>query len=449
MKVAYLSHFYPPNHNAGIEQNAHSIARGLIQTGHSAQVLCCGTWDQGEDYFQGQTVDEWQGVPVRRLHLNWSKAKHPNQYLFNNPVLAEQVRNFLLDVKPDVVHILSMYTLSASAIRVVKELGLPVVLTLSDFWTVCPRHNLMRFDNSICDGRVEPETCQDCLLRESKAYRKLQNSLPQSILTPLVNEIVKKSGLASQLPVFRGWGMNVKERRETLRSALHQVDHLITPSSYVRDVLHNVGLNLKIDVSNYGNDLTWLNNYHPRKPDSTIHIGYIGQITPMKGVDLLIESFLAGDLGNNAHLYIYGKLDEQNPYVQKLRAMSANTPQIHLMGSYLRDELPKVLGNLDVIVVPSVWPEVAGLVVQEAFAAQLPVIATNMGGLPEFVQEGKGGILFDYREPDSLKKILQTLVEGGHQYLNKLRTQIPSVRTTQDEVNYLIRVYTDLVNNQH
>jgi hypothetical protein len=117
MRIALLSHFYPPLHTAGIEQNTHSIARGLVAAGHEVRVLCCGTWAEGDTYFQKITEDEWQGIPVRRFHVNWTKAPYPHAYMTNSPVLGEHTREFLESFAPDVVHITSMYTLSLCCLQ--------------------------------------------------------------------------------------------------------------------------------------------------------------------------------------------------------------------------------------------------------------------------------------------------------------------------------------------
>src|SRR5215468_10801619 len=103
MRVALLSHFYPPTHTAGIEQNTHSIARGLVAAGHVVNVLCCGTWAAGDQYFQGTSEDEWEGVRVRRFHVNWTKAPYPHQYMTDSPVLGAEILRFLEEFRPDVV----------------------------------------------------------------------------------------------------------------------------------------------------------------------------------------------------------------------------------------------------------------------------------------------------------------------------------------------------------
>ncbi len=445
LRIVYLSHFYPPIHNSGIEQVTHGLAKSFQTAGHDVHVLCAGNWAEGEKYFQGYTEDVWEDIKVRRLHLNWSKAPQPTRYLYNNPLAAEQVREFLLEFQPDVVHVTSMYTLSASIIQVIKDLGLPIVFTLSDFWSICSRHTLMRYDGSICDGQVSVENCQNCLLSESKLYRMAQAVTPQTVLDQFAKAIIHQPDMAKHIPGMRGWGQNVEERRQILNCALQQIDRFISPSAYVRDtILQATGLPLNIQVSHHGNQLDWLSRYTPRTLDNEIHIGYIGQIIHMKGIHLLVEAFQMGRFPPHVHLYIYGKLEAEPDYVTELYALAAENPNIHFMGGFARTELPNVLNHLDVTVVPSIWPEVAGLVVQEAFAAKIPVLASKMGGLPEFVGNHHGGLLFDINGPQSLSDVLKRIVDGGHAFIQQLRATIPAVRTTQDEFDFMERLYTEL-----
>lgn len=442
MRVALLSHFYPPNHTAGIEQNTHSIARGLTAAGHQVHVLCCGSWAAGDTYFQGVTNDEWEGVPVRRLRVNWTKAPYPHKYLYDSPVMAAHVREFLVEFAPDVVHLTSMYTLSTSAIGAAKSLGLPVVFTLSDFWTICPRHTLMKHGGGICDGQVSAATCHDCLLSESAGYRSLKAAVPQGLMRLGVSAVLHRPNLSVRLPAFRGWGVDVDDRRRVMAAALRQVDCLITASGYVRDVVVGTGITPTIEVSHYGHELDWLNRYSRRTPDGTVHIGYIGQVVPIKGVDVLLDAFLSAGFGDRASLHIYGGTkDGSTAYERELRRKADGTRSVRFHGPYARPDLPQVLGNLDLIVVPSVWPDVAPLVVHEAFAAGLPVIASRVGGLPEFVREGHGGLVVEPGDRSALGSALRSIVDGGENRLSAMRAAIPAVRTRPDEVDFLVRTY--------
>lgn len=445
LKIAFLSHFYPPLHNAGIEQATHALAKGLIKAGQLARVLCVGNWDTGDEYWQGYTEDEWEGVSVRRLNVNWGKAKQPNRYLYDNPVLAEHVKAFLEAFRPDIVHIASMYTLSASMVRVIKDLNVPIVFTLSDYWTICPRHTLMQYSGELCNGQVSSQTCQNCLMSESRLYRLFGGVIPQPMLTELYYQLIRQPALAKHIPGMLGWGINIEERRQTIFEAMQHIDLALAPSAFTRDIFVGAGITNKIEVWHHGNDLTWLKAYKPRQEDGKIHIGYIGQIHRLKGIHLLIDAFQACNLDDRFQLYVYGNVDTSSEYGAYLHTRAASNTSIHFPGRFTRDKLPEVLGNIDVLVVPSIWPEVAGLVVQEAFAAKIPVIASHMGGLPEFVGDNKGGMIFNPSHPHELEQILLRIANGGTNYLDSLRRTIPPVRQSDHEVADLIQVYRNVI----
>lgn len=445
MRIAYLSHFYPPTQHSGIEQVTHSLAKEMQRAGHVTKVLCADQWTEGDPYWQGYIEDEWEGVPVRRFNINWRNAPAPNQYLYDNPILAQHTRDFLEDYQPDVVHITSLYVLSASVVRVIRDLDIPSVFNLSDFWMICPRHTLLRYDNTACDGQVPAHTCQDCLLSESTLYRMLKNALPEKAVNTAYAHFSTHPEVTRRVPGMLGWGVDIEERREVLHETIPLIDHFIAPSQYIRDTVLATGIPLKtVEVSHHGNDLDWLKNYKPRPQDSELHIGYIGQISPMKGVHLLIEAFQRNQFDSHVKLFVYGDLQAHPHYVEQLRKLIDNNPNIQLAGAFIRPDLPQVLGTIDVLTVPSMWPEVAGLVVQEAFAARIPVLASNMGGLPEFVKPDHGGLLFNTDGPEDLQHTLAHVVDGGFSLLESMRARIPDVRTTEDERQYIEGVYQRL-----
>jgi glycosyltransferase involved in cell wall biosynthesis len=445
MRVAYISHFYPPTHNAGIEQNTHALATGMLAAGHSVKVLCVNNWTEGDPYWQGQSEDEWEGVPVRRLNVNWKRAANPNANLYDNPFLAERTREFLEDFDPDIVHIASLYTLSMRILEVIRALGLPSVMTLSDFWLVCPRLTLVRHDGGICDGQVSASTCQDCLLRGSPAYRLVRRVSPQPLLDSICGSVIRRPSLAASTPGLRGFGMDVRGRRKVIQRYLPYIDRMVAPSRYVADVIQSCGLEMNVEISHHGNRLNWLPEYADRPADGELHFGYMGQIRPHKGLHLLIQGFRANRFPSQVKLFIYGNLDDDPEYVAKLRGLAGQDPNIHFEGSFKRAELPRVLKNIDALVVPSTWPEVAGLVVQEAFAAHKPVLASNMGGLPEFVRPGEGGLLFDVKDHTGVQRALAEVHSGGSEYLAKLRSATPPVRTVADEQVHLQAIYQRLI----
>jgi glycosyltransferase involved in cell wall biosynthesis len=94
--------------------------------------------------------------------------------------------------------------------------------------------------------------------------------------------------------------------------------------------------------------------------------------------------------------------------------------------------------------VPSRWYENAPGVIFEAFAAGLPVVATDLGGMSEFVRHGENGLLFPLDDAGELARLLRRLAEEPG-LLRKLREGVPPVKTVGEYVEELEEVYAGVV----
>lgn len=442
MRILFLCHFFPPLHTSGAENYTYNLARALVQRGHQVYVLCAGTWDRGERYWNGYTNETVEGIRVRRLHLCWHKAPDPNRYLYDNPITAEFLRTWLPEIRPDIVHVTSCYTLSASVIPVCKEAGLPVVVTLVDFWFLCPSLHLLRSDGALCDGQTTPWDCLRCMLFRAKAYRWPAKLLPDSAIQPVLTALSKSA--LNRSPGLRGMGLNMRARKRIAAQALRQADVVVAPSQFLGELHTAVVDGIPLRVQLYGHDLSWLADYRRRQPDDQLRFCYLGQIAHDKGVHVLIEAFLKLDPGPSVWLDIWGGLADGDPYTAHIQQLAARSGQIQLRGRFPRSQLGEVLSQADVVVAPSVWYENNPLVIQEAFAAQVPVIASNLGGMAEFVQHEVNGLLFEAGDIDDLTLQMRRITEEPA-LLDRLRSGIPPVKTIEQEMDELMVVYQQVM----
>ena len=121
MKILLISHFFPPTHNAGAEKQSLAYAIGLKNLGHQVQVVCAGSWNKGPKYWNGYTDDVHLGIPVRRVHLNWTAAPDVNRSLYDSAEVEAHLDGWLDEWQPEIVQILSMVTLSTSVVRPAKN----------------------------------------------------------------------------------------------------------------------------------------------------------------------------------------------------------------------------------------------------------------------------------------------------------------------------------------
>jgi glycosyltransferase involved in cell wall biosynthesis len=447
MRLLLISNFFPPAHTAGTEKRTFGYASRLLSRRHNVQVICAGEWNKGRAYLNGFGDDRHQQIPVHRIHMNWMQAPDPNRYLYRNPILQDHVRQFLAQWAPDIVHITSCLTMSASMIQAAKSLRLPVLLTLTDFWFICPGVTLLRGDGSLCDGRTTNWDCLKCMLWHTKIYCGLSRIAPERLTAKMLTGASKQSFL-SRRRGLRGMALDMEDRRSYLHEMLEAADIVTAPSAYLAKTVKKSGVTKPIKVIRSGHDLNWLKSLPSKKPCGRIRIGYVGQIVEIKGVDVLLSAFLSGSLTESARLTLYGDPSTDPHYMKRLNAMAAgNDAGIRFHGPFAHDSLGEVLSEIDVLVVPSRWHENNPRVIQEAFAGGTPVVASNVGGISEFVQHEKNGLLFERENAQDLGRQLKRIVDEP-QLLKQLRNGIGSVKTIEEEVDELEAIYRDLISKK-
>ncbi len=440
MRLLYITNGYKPYRWAGTETYTAGIAEEMAQRGYSVEVLCAGDWDKGDQYWNGVTEDGQNNIPVRRIHVNWTKAPDPFGYLYDNPVVAEYLQNLLHEIKPDVVHVTSCETLSASVIRTVKEMNLPLVLSLTDFWFLCPRINLLHADGSNCNGQTHPVDCLDCKMRDNRTYHQLRQVLPAGLLYPILEEVGKHPTLTRQRGL-RGLAGNMKERKARLKHALTLPDRVITASNFVKNVFVENDVTAPITVQPYGHDLSWLKTYQGKLKADKIRFGYVGQIIEAKGVHLILEALseLPPNLQDTFLLVIYGNLEHTPAYGKKLKELAARFSNISFAGTYQHAESAHVFTGIDVLLVPSIWYDFP-LIIHEAFATGTPVVATRLGGMAEVITHENNGLLFERGNVKDLASQLVRLVEEPGLF-KRLQQNLPVVKSIQEEVFELEAIY--------
>jgi glycosyltransferase involved in cell wall biosynthesis len=177
----------------------------------------------------------------------------------------------------------------------------------------------------------------------------------------------------------------------------------------------------------------------------TINFGFIGQITPIKGLHVLIDAFNTNNFIVKAKLIIYGSYDHDPIYRERIeQSINGHTESISLRGSFSHEQLDEVLSEIDVLIVPSLWHENNPRVIQEAFAAQTPVVASNVGGMSEFVEHEVNGLLFERNNEIDLAKQLSRIINEPD-LLPRLQEGIKPVKTIETEVEELILFYKELI----
>ncbi|QIN84220.1 glycosyltransferase [Rubrobacter tropicus] len=443
MRILFAAHQFFPESRAGVELVTLGLAKELKARGHEPFVLAAKRSLPGgirphetEDY-------EYEGVPVRRVGRPEEGPSRPYRLNYENGEMAALTREYALEVGPDVVHAMHLQGLSASVVPAFKQLGLPVVFTAADFWTVCPVVDLRRHDGAMCEG---PEThhCVRCIASRNPDPRISERA-------NLSGAAVRAAGFLSRTPLARSSGAlrqvaDVRERPARIREEMEGVDRFLAYTSLTRDLLsrNGVGAGGKTLVSPYGIDAGRLREARARRrPSPTLRVGFVGTLAPHKGPDLLIKAFGMLPRELDATLAVHGGGEGYERYVEELRRLAGGDRRISLPGLFPGGELGRVLAGTDVLVVPSRWYENGPGVVFEALAAGAPVVATDLGGISEFVRHEDNGLLFRLDDVGDLARQLRRLVDEPG-LLERLKAGIGPVKTVGEYAGELEEVYADL-----
>jgi glycosyltransferase involved in cell wall biosynthesis len=448
MKIVLAVHHFPPRYVAGAELYTYRLARRLLQAGYRVEVVCVESIAEGTP--EPRCVsEEYEGIPVHQLFFNLALSPDPARWEFWNPSLGAWFGQFLNEHQPDLVHFQAGYLLTGSVLEAAQAADVPTVLTLHDYWFLCPRIHLQRPDGSLCGVPDDPAECAWCRLTEKRRYR-----LPDQATRGAAGYLAR--GFLSRSPLDRwsGWAARVeviRERREKLGCALRQVDVLIAPSHFLKRMFVQRG-GLPPDRIRYlrygldsGTPLRSIPHYERNPGRRGFRVGYLGQIAPHKGVHVLIEAFRSLDVSDGScELCIYGDMSRFPRYGERLRRLAQGDSRIRFEGAIQNQRVPEVLTDLDVLVVPSIWYENSPMTILEAHAAGVPVLASDLGGMAEMVRHGVDGLLFRVGDPQDLAARLWELVENPD-LLSRLRAGIPPVWTLEQEFSEMMEIYRGAV----
>jgi len=433
MKITLAVHHFPPRYTGGAELRAYRTASWLQDHGHDVHVVCVEAIDAGDGHGLTSDNDTYDGLPVRRLSFNLASAPNPFRWSYDNPWVEGHLRGILAELAPDLLHLISGYLMSGSTLRAASDLGIPTVVTLTDFWFLCPRITLLRSNGQLCAPPFDAVTCARCLGEEKRRYR-----IPGRIAPALMNAFWRTQ--QDRVACSRA-------RMEFLRETLDGVNAVISPSQFLRNLFINAGIAPeRILFSRQGRDFPNLTlDLLEKTPAAHLRIGYIGQIAPHKGVHTL---FKAVQQLPHATLEVkaYGDPTPFPDYTRRLRQMTHQDSRLNLAGVYERTEVSRVLQGLDVVVVPSVWYENCPNTILEAFAHRTPVVASDLGGMAELVHHGENGLLFAPGNADSLARQLRWLLDNPH-LLPALHAGIGPVKSVRQEMHELEEIYQTVVGN--
>ena len=346
MHILIAAHGFPPTHSAGAERRAERMARWLITNGHQVTVFAVEKLD--EPGFRVETGEQ-DGFVIHRLFYNVKEGDFFRN-LYDYPPAGQAFRKVLASNPFDLVHVISGYLLGGQVILAARDAGLPVVVTLTEYWFMCARLNLIQANGALCNGPESHEKCMRCLMEDQRRFR-----LPAERAPAMMDAFW---GVAKHMPFAAQKTTAIAERRENLQQALDAANLVICPSHYLMNTFAQYGY----DTQHYQfmrQGLATLPGQKPQiaKRDSDgLRFGYIGQIKVHKGVDLIVDAVISLlDAGHKISLDLWGSETEEPDYATMLKERSSNYPTIRWNGRYTGAKVWEVLAGFDILVIPSRW----------------------------------------------------------------------------------------------
>ena len=365
-------------------------------------------------------------------------------YGLGDPVAAQSFAKVLESCAPDVVHLHSWTAgVSLRLLRTVKAAGIPVVFTYHTPTVSCVRGTLMRWGIEQCDGDLESAPCAACMLHGKGLSRAV--SIAVASLPVAIGKGVGKLGLKGRLMTAVRASELMQLRKDAVKGLFEEADAIVAVCNWVYDLILRNGVDKsKLTISHHAlrNSAELIHPTKPRRADEDIRIAFLGRLAREKGIGILLEA-MRRISSRRLKLDIFGIANDSEAEAVKRTVVDAGDQRIRLLPPFANANAISELRGYDCLAVPSQWLETGPLVVLEAFAAGIPVIGSNLGGIAELVEHEKNGLLV---EPASIEDWVaafnRLLTEPG--LLSRLRLGIAKGRTMEQVADEMLAVYRRL-----
>lgn len=460
MKILMPVHFFLPDHSAGTEVYTYNLARALQARGHTVEIFC----SEKELSRRSYSLSE-RDVDGLRCHVMVNNLEHDEfSETFANPRVEACFQRVLEGFQPEIVHVQHLMLLSLGLPRLSRLAGARTVMTLNDFWLYCARFGQLLLPNGhLCDGPNLTD-CANCLQdftfsqgRPEKVMIKLlqvTRELSGVDLAPLVywaqdrSQFLRKRKQSAGKASRAGHAADLREellhRIRKVNQLIENVDVFLSPSNTVAERVIEWGIpRAQVRVSRYGIDTTPFARHDavPR-PDNRITFGFVGTLAPHKGVHVLLEA-LRRLPPRSCRLKVYGSDSHYREYGRLLHEMSDGM-DVEFCGMMDRQRIGEAFASIDCLVMPSLWLENSPVVIQEAFAAGVPVIASGQGGMAELIDDGRSGRLFPAGDVGALAMHMAAIV-GSPTTLRTWSVTMDKPRTIEDDAAGCEGLYRDLL----
>ncbi|MBS0379698.1 MAG: glycosyltransferase [Proteobacteria bacterium] len=383
MKVLLVSLYHPELIRGGAQQVCYELFTELKnRPGIEPTLLAAVDPSLRSLYKSGAQITGFDGREGEFIYLS-----REYDYVWHKGASVELTRSFaefLELIRPDVVHFHHFHLLGIDLLTLTRRVlpNVRLVLTFHEFMAICDAsgHMLRKSDRTLCT-KASPVRCHQCFPERQ----------PEHFFT----------------------------RDMWFKRHLSAVDVFTVPSRFMIERYSSWGLDPAkiVHVTNGQPD------YSGGRIASVVRakrnrFGFFGQLVDNKGVWVILQAverlraegftdFVIEINGDNLQYASEERRKEFESFIAEENDLPVSERNVVFNGSYSVQQLPQRMARVDWCIVPSVWWEIFGLVISEAWMFKRPVIASNVGGPGERITHEKDGLLFEVADPGSLAQAIQ------------------------------------------
>jgi len=392
MKICIVSQYFPPRIIGGGEYAAYMTAKALAKQGQNVDVLTSHPrLLHSPNLCQKIPIHEVKDNIVihRILGLRTLKFNSVDLTIFSEYALF-LLHSFFVTIsfaknkKPDIIHAMNIESIPSS-VMAARLCKIPVVVTINSNVTMCPKGDFINVEGHVCNDKCGFLSAKSCLFarfqrRPWRAFLFLETFLWYSIV----------------------------------RICTRRADKIVAVSSYVKEALIKKGVTpqkievipemISLDFFKEKDGISSADNEFAISLRDKIVLYAGARFDYRKGSQVLIKAMPIVLKGlPNTKFIITGVIPKKEMKLIEEKNLSKNVVFTNLIP---REKMPAIYDMSDVVVFPNVAPEPFGLVLTETMGRKKPVIASNIGGIPEIVKNEVNGLLVTPNDPNDLAKAI-------------------------------------------
>jgi glycosyltransferase involved in cell wall biosynthesis len=417
MKILILSHGHPALFAGGAERAAYSLFEHLsLADGIEPTFVARAPHELiGHDADFGMFRGKANEILVCLPEVDNFTFQSTN---YNK--LRSQLIELVDRVKPDLVHAHHFVYFGIEVFEIFKELGVPVILTLHEYLGICHNFGQMVKTNGRLCHVSSPMECSLCFPKLTPGNFFLRERMLKIFLSCVDVFLAPSEFLARR---YAEWGIDP--------NVIRIVENPLPPA-LLREI---------VETSKSGPEVQ-----SPRLQSNRLKLGFFGQLNPFKGPQVLLEAIalLPLEVRENLYVGVHGaNLEIQAvPFQERMRTLLTSLSGIVAdLGPYDNSDAVALMRQYDWIVVPSIWWENSPVVIQEARAAGVPVMGSNIGGIGEKISSSACGGQFEVGSPSSLAKFIHAQI--GKPVVNRTKAD-ELVREQAAAIQEIIKLYRAL-----